>query len=101
MKTETEVKQYVMSDFKKLDKNHLISNDNKYQLSRDKEGYCYPCEWFYDLAPDEHNFWTSMVHISYDYTFTFEDCLKVLNRVLTGTWLHGKGTFLNKLNETT
>jgi len=98
MEAKTKVEQYVMDDFKKLDKNNLISNDGKYQLSKDSGGYHYPCYWYYkEETFSEGNFWTYMVHISYDYTFSFEDCLMVLNRVLAGTWEHGKGTYLNKL----
>ena len=86
---------YTLKDFNELGKNHLISKDGKYQLWNDK-GFFYPCCWFYkEETFSEGNFWHSMVHISYDYTFNYEDCLKVLNRVIKGTWKHGKGTYLN------
>lgn len=94
---DVKTKIYSMSDFKKLDNNHLISKDGKYKLWNDK-GFFYPCYWFYkETTFSSNNFWTAMVHISYDYTHNYEDCLKVLNRVLLGTWEHGEGTYLNKL----
>lgn len=89
--------EYEMSDFVRLDKTHLISKDKKYKMWND-HSFFYPCGLFYDNCLEEDNFYYSMGHISYDYTFSYEDCLKVLNRILAGTWEWGKGTYLNKIN---
>lgn len=95
---------YKISDFKKVNKLIMESHDGLFQLSKDKQGYIYPACWFYSyrnyvpVFPKENgNFWTYMVHISYDYSFTFEEALEVLNMVLNDTWKHGEGRYLNGL----
>ncbi len=98
------MKKYELSDFDfaNAKDDHLFSKDGLYQLSKDKEGYIYPCHWYYQhpdwpKTKESGNFWSVMVHISYDYSFTFEGALQVLNMVLDSTWKHGEGRYLNGL----
>jgi hypothetical protein len=90
-----------IEDFIKVDKNTFISKDNEYQLHCDSQGFIYPYYWYYPnvkKTEGDGNFWTCMVHTSYDYSFTFEGALAVLNMVLEKTWKHGEGRYLNGLS---
>lgn len=61
------------------------SNEGTYMLVRDSAGYMYPY----------HVTWGRLVHTAFDYSFTPETCLRILNAVLAGAWKHGEGVFLN------
>ena len=100
------MKQYLLSDFTKTDKTTFISKDGEYQLHKDSQGFIYPCYWYYrhpdwPRTKEAGNFWCIMVHTSYDYSFTFEGALQVLNMVLEETWKHGQGRHLNGLESET
>jgi len=96
--------EYKITDFKKVNKTTMESHDGLFCLRKDSKGFYYPLYWFYRYKNDipimsekDGNFWTCMVHISYDYSFSFEETLEVLNMVLNNTWKHGEGRYLNGL----
>lgn len=85
-------------DFIKIGKNKYQSKNGEYQIYQDSHGFWYPSHLFYkNVTIEEGNFFSNMVHVSYDYCFDFETCLKILNMVLKGEWKHGQGTYLNGL----
>jgi hypothetical protein len=87
-----------MSDFtqtkkSKEDKSETWeTKDKQYALIADSKGYFYPYRKNWGAGKDKYG---NMVHSSYDYTWTPEKCLQVLNMVLAGLWKDGQGTKLN------
>jgi len=88
--TYLKINAMTLQDFIKKDKNSFVSKDGRYSLHKDRLGFVYPCTIHTD-------YFACMVHISYDYSFTFEGALEILNMVLEGTWRYGEGRYLNGL----
>jgi plasmid maintenance system killer protein len=87
-----------IEDFENTSKNEMTSKCKKYRLQKDDCGYFYPCRLFYKKRKPENNFYSYVVNTGFDYSFSFEHALEVLNMVIAGTWKTGEGRHLNGLS---
>lgn len=97
--TKIKTKPLTLDDFTVIENGDFISKCRNYKLTMESGGFFYPCGWYYSNPPNdnEQNFWTVMVHTSYDYSFSFKAALEVLNMNINGTWKHGEGRYNNGL----